>query len=121
MKSICMTATAVLAIAGAASAVPPTIQVIYSRAAGSPTSDVPGAVDTTGAPVSAKFVSMLEFWLSADGTRWILRGATNQPTAESDNFLVLGNGVTGSVVMQEGRPFPGAIGSEVVDLSLIHI
>ncbi len=115
MKSICMTAAALLAFAGAASAVPPTIQLIYSRATGSPTSDVPGAVDTTGAPASAKFVSMLEFWLSADGTRWLLRGATNQPTAESDSYLLLGNGTSGSVVMQEGRPFPGAIGSEVVE------
>ena len=115
MKKLCIGVIASVALAGAASAVPPTIHVIYSRAGGSATSDVPGAVDMTGAPASAKFSTMLDFWLSADGTRWILRGNTNQPTAESDNYLLLGNGVTGSVVMQEGRPFPGAIGSEVVE------
>ncbi len=115
MNRMCISAAALVGMAGAAGATPPVIQVIYSRAAGSPTSDVPGAVDTTGAPAAAKFVSMLEFWLSPDGTRWILRGATNQPTAESDSYLLVGSGTAGSVALQEGRPFPGAVGSEVVD------
>src|SRR4051812_6466262 len=103
-----------LACAGTSLALP-TIDVLYSRAAASPTSIVPGAVDTTGAPVSTRFNSMLEFWLSPDGTRWILRGSTTQPTAESDSYLMLGGGSTGSVFLQEGRPFPGATGSELVD------
>ncbi len=112
-----MGALSVLALVvccGSAAAVP-AIDVIYSRAATSPTSNVPGAVDTTGAAVSTKWNSMLEFWMSPDGTKWILRGSTTQPTAESDSILVLGSGLSGSMVLQEGRPFPGAVGNEVVD------
>ncbi|HYE62729.1 MAG TPA: hypothetical protein VD997_12105 [Phycisphaerales bacterium] len=92
-----------------------TIEVIYSRASGGPTATVPGAVDLSGNPATASFNSMLEFWLSPDGSKWLLRGSTSQPTAESDAYLLLGSGTSGSVVLQEGRPFPGAVGSEVIE------
>jgi len=102
-------------LAGApALATPPNIEVIYSRAPGAPTSVAPGAVDNSGNPVVTNFVSMLDFWLSPDGTRWMLRGATSQD-ADSANIVLLGGGVSGTMLLQEGRPFPGAVGSEVVD------
>ncbi|MCC6321784.1 MAG: hypothetical protein IT438_10170 [Phycisphaerales bacterium] len=102
-------------IASLAQAAPPVVEVIYSRAPLGSTSDVPGAVDLTGTAVATKFNSMLELWTSPDGSRFLLRGATTQPTAESDNYLLLGSGNAGSVFQQEGRPFPGAVGAEVVD------
>ncbi len=90
------------------------VDVVFSRANGA-SSVVPGAVDTAGNPAAANFNSMLEFWLSPDGSRFLLRGSTSQPTAESDSYLLLGSGMTGTVVLQEGRPFPGAVNAELVD------
>jgi hypothetical protein len=104
---------AAVVLASCASVAYSDVEVIYSRANG-PTSIVPGAVDLDGNPVVANFNSLAEFWLSPDGTRWILRGLTNQPTT-SDSYLILGSGTTGSVYLQEGRPFPGAVGAEVLD------
>jgi hypothetical protein len=102
-------------LAGSALATPPTIEVIYSRAPGSPTSVVPGAVDTGGNPVTTNFNTMSDFWLSPDGTKWLLKATTTQPNTESDNLILLGGGLTGTMLLQEGRPFPGAVGAEVVD------
>ncbi len=90
------------------------VSVVYSAVPLSPTATVPGAVDLSGAPVVTQFATMPEFWLSPDGTRWLIRGTTSQAT-DQNTVVVLGMGTSGSVVVQEGRPFPGAVGSEVVD------
>lgn len=108
-----LTASALVALAGTQLA-HADVEVIFSRAVGSPTSSVPGAVDLAGAPMAATFSSMLEFWLSPDGTKWLLRGATD---AGSDlaNYLILGSGASEIMNLQEGRPFPGAVGNELLD------
>ena len=112
----CRAITAAAVVACFAGLAQSAVEVIYSRANGA-SSVVPGAVDTAGNPVVANFNTMPEFWLSPDGSRWLLRGTTNQPTAESDNVVLLGGGTTGSVYLQEGRPFPGAVDAEVVDFA----
>jgi hypothetical protein len=90
------------------------VTVIFSRSAGSPTSAVPGAQNNDGSPAVTQWNTMLEFWLSPDGSRWLLRGTSTQATT-ADNLLVFGRGVCGSVILQDGRPFPGAVGGEIVD------
>ncbi|MBX3387638.1 MAG: hypothetical protein KF768_13800 [Phycisphaeraceae bacterium] len=106
--------TGALALGAGASVGLAGVDVIFSRIAASPTSTVPGAEDLMGNPISPKFVSMLDFYLSPDGTKWLLRGASDAPTTH-DAFLILGSGTTGSIVLQDGRPFPGAVGGELVD------
>ncbi|MGD9690163.1 MAG: hypothetical protein AB7K52_10970 [Phycisphaerales bacterium] len=103
----------ILIASGAASA-HAAVDVIFSRAPQSPTSLAPGAVDENGNPSGARFLSMLDFWLSPDGTRFLMRGSTD-PAGTTDNYVLLGSGTTGSIVLQESRPFPGAIDAEVVD------
>ncbi len=103
-----------LVFAMLASAGTPDVDVIYSRALSSPTSTVPGAVDASGAPVVAQWATMLEFWLSPDGTSWMVRGTTTQPATES-SIMVAGSGLTGTMLVQEAQPFPGAVGGEVLD------
>ncbi len=112
----CRAVTAAAVLACCAGIAQSAIEVIFSRANGA-SSIVPGAADTAGNPVVANFNTMPEFWLSPDGTRWILRATTNQPTTESDNVVILGGGTSGSVYLQEGRPFPGAVGAEVMDFA----
>jgi hypothetical protein len=103
-----------LAIVSFAAAGTPDVDVIYSRVLTSPTATVPGAVDANGIPTSTQWSVMSEFWLSPDGTVWMLRGTTTQAT-DGSAVVVLGGGVSGSMLLQEGRPFPGAVGDEVVD------
>src|SRR5678815_143083 len=89
------------------------VDVLFSRANGA-SSIVPGAVDGAGNPVVAHFQSMNEFFLSPDGTKWIMRATSDQPTSENQ-MLLSGGGPTGSVFLQKAQPFPGAPAGEVVN------
>jgi hypothetical protein len=103
-----------VACAGAAHA---GVDTIFSRANGA-SSIVPGALDAAGNPAVSHFQSLNEFFLSPDGSTWIMRATDNQPTSENQ-FLVRGNGLTGSVFLQKAQPFPGAPAGEVVNFPLV--
>jgi hypothetical protein len=90
-----------------------TVDVIFSRANGA-SSVVPGAVDLSGNPAETNFFSLNEFFLSPDGTKWVLRAVTMQASSQNQ-VLLEGGGLTGSVVLQKGQPFPGAITGEVLN------
>jgi hypothetical protein len=106
----CILAASLAACAGVAHA---GIDVIFSRANGA-TSVVPGAVDASGTPAVTNFFSMNEFFLSPDGTKWIMRGVTTQASSVNQVMLT-GGGLTGSVLLQKTQPFPGAASGETVN------
>jgi hypothetical protein len=110
----CILAASLAACAGAARG--DAVDVIFSRANGA-SSIVPGALDAAGNPVVAHFQGMFEFFLSPDGTRWIMRATSDQPTSVNQ-FLVRGGGLTGSAFLQKAQPFPGAPAGEVVNFPL---
>ncbi len=111
-------AAALIAVSGlacAANAAGP-IEVIFTKKAGDPKAVVPGAVNLAGQAEVVEWKAMEGFVLSPDGTTWILRARTNT-TDDHDTGIVLGSGMTGSMltlnlpggpplVMQEGRPAP---------------
>jgi hypothetical protein len=89
------------------------VDVVFSRANGA-SSIVPGALDASGNPVVTQFFQMPEFFLSPDGTTWIMRAVSMQPSTENQ-MLLLGHGLTGSVFLQKAQPFPGAPAGELVN------
>ncbi|MBX3359551.1 MAG: hypothetical protein KF745_14115 [Phycisphaeraceae bacterium] len=108
---VCMGAASLMFAAGAMAGVPD-VDVLYSRVGA--TSAIPGAQENDGSPAATAWNTMLEFWLSPDGSKWLLKGTSTQATT-ADNLLMLGSGGAGSVILQDGRPFPGAVGGEIVD------
>ncbi|MFZ2875333.1 MAG: hypothetical protein WAZ94_12745 [Phycisphaerales bacterium] len=95
--------TAGLPLAVHAQSIP---QVIYSKVGGHPTATIPGALDASGAPVTAEFRAMEDLIGSTDGTQWLLKGRT-QLGSDLETMLMLGSGTTGSVLIQEGQPALG--------------
>ncbi|MFG0327144.1 MAG: GC-type dockerin domain-anchored protein, partial [Phycisphaerales bacterium JB037] len=79
-------------VASAAFAAPP--RVIFSEITTSPTSSVPGLG-------TALFQSFDRPYVSADGTNWILSADTDLATT-NDEVIIVGSGLTGGVVVQEG-------------------
>jgi hypothetical protein len=77
--------------AGLAAAQP---RVIYSDLVASPTSDVPGIP-------GAKFTTFSRPYRSPDGSRWVFSADTDLATT-TDEVIVLGSGLSGTVVVQEG-------------------
>lgn len=90
------------------------VEVIFSEVPGSPTAIVPGAMDLTGQPVTAEFLSMLDLAPSPTGDQWILHGSTQQGP-DLANVLLLGSGAVGSVFAQEGQPVHGGVSPEVYE------
>ncbi len=82
---------ALAAAAGTASAMP---TVIYSEVASSPTSMVPGLGGLL-------FESFDRPYASADGSSWIISAIADTDTA-TDEFIIVGSGNSGAVVVQEG-------------------
>ncbi len=114
MKRWTLCTLGAIALASGTSSSRADVEVIYSRASAGATALVPSAVDLNGDPLASRFNSMLEFFLSPDGSRWLLRGSTD---AGSDlaNYLILGSGTSAIMNLQEGRPFPGAIDAEILE------
>lgn len=88
------------------------IVLILSELATHPTSTAVGAKDATGQPVAAQFQTISNLAISPDGTHWLARADTNQPTSENQ-VLVLGMGDNGAVAFQEAQPAPGGAVGEV--------
>lgn len=89
------------------------VDVIFSEIAGHPTAEVIGAKQIGGTPVFAEFTAITYLTGSQDGSRWVLRGTTNQASNESD-VLLLGAGDSGSVFQQEGQVVsaPGSLATD---------
>ena len=79
--------------------------VIYSEVASSPTSDVPGVA-------GAKFDLFDRPYVSENGQNWIIRASSNLATT-GDDVIIVGSGVTGTTVIQEGGAAPWEPGANV--------
>jgi hypothetical protein len=91
------------------------LEVIYCEIPTSPKSVVPGALDdATGLPEATNFRALEDLFVSPDGTRWMLKGRTQQGSNE-ENILIHGGGTSGSMFAQEGQPVPGGVAGEIVD------
>jgi len=90
------------------------VDVVYTEISGHPTAEVPGAKDITGTPIFAEWTSMADLTGNLDGSQWLLKGNTDQPTTESQ-VLMLGGADIGSVFQQDGQPVPGGAPGELWD------
>jgi hypothetical protein len=91
-----------------------TATVIYSKLPGHPTSIVPGATDSLGNPVVTEFRAFEQLVGSPDGSKWMLRGRTQQ-VGVNETIMMVGGGTTGTVFGQQGLPIPGGAPGEVYD------
>ncbi|TVQ59025.1 MAG: hypothetical protein EA379_12115 [Phycisphaerales bacterium] len=107
-------AAALVCFAGAALANDP--EIIFTKIATHPSSIVPGAVDPNGDPVNTNWRALERIIVSPDGSRWILKGRTQQATLE-ENIMLLGSDADLSTVnfAQEGLPIPDGVAGEVYD------
>jgi len=91
------------------------LDVLYCEIPSSPKSVVPGALDeTSGLPEATNFRALESVFISPTGTRWMVKGRTQQGSTE-ENILLLGTGTGGTMFAQEGQPMPGGVAGEVVD------
>ena len=92
-----------------------TAEVLFCEIPASPKSTVPGALDeTTGLPEATNFRAIENIFASPDGSRWMVKGRTQQGNTE-ENILLVGSGSSGTMLAQEGQPVPGGAPGEVVD------
>ncbi|CAN5513801.1 hypothetical protein BH20VER1_BH20VER1_03670 [soil metagenome] len=89
---------------------------IYTKIPGHPTALVPGARDPSGTPTNTEFRQFNQLTVSRTG-KWVIRGFTQQTSPDIKDVILKGNGATGSVLLQRGFPFPGAVGSELFEFS----
>jgi hypothetical protein len=92
------------------------IGAIYTKIPGHPTALVPGARDTSGNPTNTEFRQFNQLSVSRTG-KWAIRGFTQQISPDIKDVILTGNGATGSVLLQRGFPFPGAVGSELFEFT----
>lgn len=90
------------------------IQVIFSEVTGDPTAVVPGAVDLGGNPIVTEFKAIEDFFLSPDGSQWVLKGR-NHGGSDIETMMLSGAGTSGAVFAQEGQPVHGGVAGEVYD------
>ncbi len=79
------------------------IEVIFSEAPGHETAVVPGTKDLAGDPVFTEFKALELLSVSPDGSQWILKGR-NWLGDQLETMLLIGSGVDGEVLAQEGQP-----------------
>ena len=92
-------------------------QAIYTKIPGHATARVPGARDPSGNPAITEFRQFNQLNVSRTG-KWAIRGFSQQTSPDVKDFILTGAGTTGSVIIQRGFPFPGAVGSEVFDFDV---
>lgn len=90
------------------------IQVIFSEVTGHPTATVPGALDLAGMPLATEFKAMEDFVVSPDGTQWLLK-ARNTAGSDLETMMLLGGGVSGTILAQEGQPVAGGVAGELYE------
>jgi hypothetical protein len=116
MNSLCISAGALVVMAGAAGAGP--IEVIYTKITGHPTAIVPGALTPAGDPETIEFRDLRDIALSPDGTQWMLRASTQNGALtgagpDHNDICMKGSGRTGAMFVQEGQPMPAGTGQWV--------
>jgi hypothetical protein len=105
-------APAVLALAASAQH---SMVVIHCEVPTSPKSIVPFALDLAGMPDTTRFKSLEDFFVSPDGSLWILRGRTEQGS-DLENIMLLGSDTSTLFnFAQEGQPIPGGAPGELYD------
>ncbi|MBX3351816.1 MAG: hypothetical protein KF684_02685 [Phycisphaeraceae bacterium] len=104
------------ACAGASVLAGNAVEVIYTKIATHPSSIVPIALDLNGDPVETNWRALEDIILSPDGSRWILKGRTNQGSS-IENIMLLGAGDGSQVAhFAQGRqPIPDGAAGEVYD------
>ncbi len=85
------------------------VEAIYTKIPGHPTAEVPGASEPT------TFRQFDQLTVSPTG-KWVMR-IQNQLDADFRSMILIGEGNTVSTTLQEGFPFPGAVGDEVLDFT----
>jgi hypothetical protein len=90
---------------------------IYTKIPGHITARVPGARDPSGNPAMTEFRQFNQLNVSRTG-KFAIRGFTQQTSPDIKDFILKGAGTTGSVFIQRGFPFPGAVGSETFDFDV---
>jgi len=93
------------------------IEVIYSKAAGHPTANIPGTLDVNGDPAASDWRAIEDFAVGPNGRQWMVKGRT-QLGSDAETILVLGAGGDGQAASnfaQEGQPFIGAEPDELYD------
>lgn len=90
------------------------MEVIFTEIPTSNTSLAPGALDASSMPVVARFIALEDLNVSPDGTAWVIKGRTDQPTT-NDSILLLGAGTSGTMFLQDGQPFLGGQPGEQYD------
>ena len=93
------------------------VGAIYTKIPGHPTALVPGARDPGGNPTNTEFRQFNQLNVSRTG-KWAIRGFTQQISPDIKDFILTGAGTTGSVIIQRGFPFPGAVGGELFDFTV---
>ena len=93
------------------------IGAIYTKIPGHATALVPGARDPGGNPTNTEFRQFNQLNVSRTG-KWAIRGFTQQISPDIKDFILTGAGTTGSVIIQRGFPFPGAVGGELFDFTV---
>jgi len=84
---------------------PGTIRTIFSTIVTSPTSLVPPGNALTSITPGTRFASFDRPYRSPDGTRWAMVADTDQAVTQ-DAIIVAGEGLSSSIKVQEGLPFP---------------
>ncbi|MHC5114282.1 MAG: hypothetical protein ACYTGP_07630 [Planctomycetota bacterium] len=79
------------------------IEVIYTEIPTDPSGVVPGAKDLAGQPADTTFKALETLALSPDGTMWILK-SRNWLGSDLETQLMIGGGLTGTILAQEGQP-----------------
>jgi hypothetical protein len=92
------------------------IGAIYTKIPGHPTARVPGARDPSGNPTTTEFRQFNQLSVSRTG-KWAIRGFTQQISPDIKDVILTGSGATGSVLLQRGFPFPGAVGGELFEFT----
>lgn len=88
-------------------------EVIYTKIPTHPSSIVPGALDLAGLPAVTNFRALEDLFVSPDGSTWVIRGRTQQGP-DLETITLIGSGTSGTMLLQEGQPVPGAP-TELID------
>lgn len=88
--------------------------IIYSEIDGHPTALVPGALDLTGTPVVTEWKTLEDMAVSPDGTTWMVKGRS-EDGGDTEIAMVLGSGLVGNMLAQEGQPIPGEAAGTLYD------
>lgn len=90
------------------------IEVIFSEVPGHPTAVVPGARDLTGQPIVTEFKAIEDMNISPDGSTWVIKGR-NHAGAALETMMLVGSGMSGTMLAQEGQPLAGGLPGEAYD------